>query len=216
MSDTNQNLPDLATVEIVALRFRDAGLTTASVRSDIFKAEDRVDSKGRVIKGTLGVKTVISRVSVGMPGKTKFIRVREVEENFYPTYFYTHDDDMDKESYLVMPEVIEEMGGLVREANLFYAIDNANIPFILPVPLPGADGKWNSWHESRAGGVELAKSRWLRFKSVKSSGAYDFVIGSEALPEPEWPDLDMEALIQIAFKGKVIDTVDHPINLGAF
>jgi hypothetical protein len=41
----------LATVPVVASIFADAGKTTGAVRMDIFKAEDRKNSRGETIKG---------------------------------------------------------------------------------------------------------------------------------------------------------------------
>jgi hypothetical protein len=30
-------------------------------------------------------------------------------------------------------------------------------------------------------------------------------------PEPKWPETTLEQLLEIAFKGRVIDTMDHPV-----
>lgn len=43
--------PWLATVQVTASIFADAGKTTGAVRMDIFKADDRVNSRGEKIKG---------------------------------------------------------------------------------------------------------------------------------------------------------------------
>lgn len=45
------NLPILSTVKNLPGYFRSAGLTEAAIRGHIFKAEDRIDSKGRKIPG---------------------------------------------------------------------------------------------------------------------------------------------------------------------
>jgi hypothetical protein len=44
-------MPWLATVEVTAQVFGDAGKTPAAIRADVFKAEDRVNSRGEVIAG---------------------------------------------------------------------------------------------------------------------------------------------------------------------
>lgn len=43
--------PWLATVPVLASIFADAGKTPGAVRMDIFKAEDRRNSRGEIIKG---------------------------------------------------------------------------------------------------------------------------------------------------------------------
>jgi hypothetical protein len=44
-------MPWLATVEVTAQVFGDAGKTPAAIRADVFKAEDRVNSRGELIAG---------------------------------------------------------------------------------------------------------------------------------------------------------------------
>lgn len=54
MSTTNESAsgaPWLATVAVAASVYQDAGKTQAAVRSDIFKAEDRRNSRGDLIPG---------------------------------------------------------------------------------------------------------------------------------------------------------------------
>jgi hypothetical protein len=46
----------------------------------------------------------------------------------------------------------------------------------------------------------------------RSLGGYD-VMTAEFEREPQWPDLDPLTLIRTAFRGKTIDTVDHPVLL---
>ena len=45
------NLPKLSTVKNLPSQFPLANLTTAAIQGHIFKAEDRIDSKGRKIPG---------------------------------------------------------------------------------------------------------------------------------------------------------------------
>jgi hypothetical protein len=44
-----------------------------------------------------------------------------------------------------------------------------------------------------------------------SLGAYDVFEAMGELPEPEWPDISFNELITIAFKGRIIDSPDHPV-----
>ena len=48
---SNVNLPRLATVAKTAEAFPDACLTPAAIRTQIFKAEDRLNSRGEKIPG---------------------------------------------------------------------------------------------------------------------------------------------------------------------
>lgn len=116
-----------------------------------------------------------------------------------------------RERYLVMPHVAPEISELVRPVQLFTAIDRQGNLFLIPVPLPAEDGTRNSWHESLVQAVEHAKLKWLRISSNMHTKAYDIFEALGALEEPNWPEYDIEALLAVAFRGKIIDSLDHAI-----
>ena len=43
------------------------------------------------------------------------------------------------------------------------------------------------------------------------AGAYDVAIATAPLPEPEWPEETFEQLFRLAFRDRVIDSIDHPV-----
>lgn len=51
MSELTQNIPILSTVNNLPSHFPWAGLTPSTIRSQIFKADNRFDSKGNLIAG---------------------------------------------------------------------------------------------------------------------------------------------------------------------
>lgn len=51
MSETKQNIPILSTVNNLPLHFPSVGLTPAKIRAQIFKSENRLNSKGDQISG---------------------------------------------------------------------------------------------------------------------------------------------------------------------
>jgi hypothetical protein len=158
---------------------------------------------------TLGVIKLLTKVPVGKPKPNVFIRAHTDESMTFPAMVY--EDKEAREQYLVDPSVAQELGGLVRPVLLCAAIDRQNNPFLIPVPLPGEDGRRNPWHESLAQAVEHSKKGWLRISANMQLGAYDIHMAGGPLPEPEWPSHDMEALVQVAFRGKIITSLDHPV-----
>jgi hypothetical protein len=100
---------------------------------------------------------------------------------------------------------------LLRPAMLHTAIDRRNNVFLIPVPLPGPDGRRNSWHQSLAEVVATAETKWVRSVANKSVGGYDMLVAQAALPEPEWPDATFEELVRIAFRERLIQDSDHPV-----
>ena len=94
---------------------------------------------------------------------------------------------------------------------MFTAIDRQNNLFLIPVPLPAEDGTRNSWHESLAQAVEHAKLKWIRIAANMHTKAYDVYEALGVLEEPEWPEYEIETLLAVAFRGKIIDSLGHAV-----
>ncbi len=158
---------------------------------------------------TLGVKKLLTNVFVGRPKKSIFFRTHPADEMTFPAMLLENKEA--RESYVVVPDVAQEISELVRPVMLHAAIDRQNNVSLIPVPLPGEAGTRNPWHESLAQAVEYAKLKWIRITSNMHAGGYDVYEAEGDLPEPEWPAHDIDALIQVAFRGKIINGLDHPI-----
>jgi hypothetical protein len=158
---------------------------------------------------TLGVKKLLTNVPVGRPRKPQFFRVHPSDDMAFPAMVLEQKEV--RESYIVMPDVAQEITEMLRPVMLHAAIDRQNNVSLIPVPLPGESGLRNPWHESLAQALEQAKLKWLRISANMSIGGYDVYQAEATLPEPEWPEHDIEALIRVAFRGKVITGLDHPI-----
>ena len=155
------------------------------------------------------VKRVLNRVPVSKPEPSKFFRVREGEEWTLDAFIYIDKDA--NETYIVHPAVQPCLGNLARPVKIYTAIDRNNNPFLIPVVLPGEDGKWNSWHQSLSGAVSAAMENWVRMAFNKSINAYDINMAIGPIPDPEWPEASIEELIKVAFEGKIINQPNHPV-----
>ena len=158
---------------------------------------------------TLGVKKLLTNVLVGKPKKPQFFRTHESDDMTFAAMILENKEA--RESYLLVPAVAQEISELVRPVMLHAAIDRQNNVFLIPVPLPGEDGTRNPWHESLAQAVEHAKLKWIRITANMHVGGYDVFEAQAELPEPEWPAHDIGALIQVAFRGKIITGLEHPV-----
>jgi hypothetical protein len=158
---------------------------------------------------TLGVKKLLTLVSVGKPKKQIFFRTHSAAEMTFDAMLLEQKES--RESYVVMPDVAQEVSELVRPVQLHAAIDRQNNVFLIPVPLPGEGGTRNPWHESLAQAVEHAKLKWIRITANMHAGGYDVYEAEAALPEPEWSADDIDKLVEVAFRGKIITSLDHPV-----
>ena len=159
--------------------------------------------------GTVGVRKLLTTVPVRKPHRQEFVRVHPDESYRLPTPVLELKED--NESYLVDRTLWQELPGEIVPKTLFVAINRQGVVFIWPVRMPGEDGRIDSWNQSAAHAAELATSRWIRLASNRSLGAYEISEATGDLPEPTWPEHDLPALLRIAFKGRYIDSLDHPV-----
>jgi len=158
---------------------------------------------------TLGVKKLLTTVPVGKPKKPQFFRTHTDSEMIFAAMLLEQKEL--RESYVVVHAVATQISELVRPVQLHAAIDRQNNVFLIPVQLPNESGIRNPWHESLAQAVEHAKLNWIRITANMHSGGYDVYEAEGVLPEPAWPESDIDALVQVAFRGKIITSLEHPV-----
>lgn len=157
---------------------------------------------------TFNVKKILTNVPVGKPQKHRFFRVHPDMEMTFDALLL--EDKENRDHYMLDPGAAQVIASLIRPTTLRTAIDRQNNVFLIPVPLPGEDGKRNQWHESLAQALQLAESHWIRIKANMSAGGYDVCQAESNLGEPAWPAASMSELLEVAFRGKIITTMDHP------
>ena len=95
-------------------------------------------------------------------------------------------------------------------ANLFTAITRTGVVFLWPVRVPAADGRANEWHVSAATAADAAMRDWIRMKSNMSLRAYEIFQAENSIPDPQWPEQSFAELLRIAFRDRLINSIDHP------
>ena len=56
-----------------------------------------------------------------------------------------------------------------------------------------------------------AKVVWLRISANMDLKGYDIFEAAASLPEPIWPETTMDELLEVAFRGRIITSLDHPV-----
>lgn len=187
---------------------RDSNCGTSNPTSDLF-ADLQSLRLPQNFEQTVRVKKAILTIPTRKPSKEWFVRtnpalrietcVLELKE--------------DREVYLVSPDLWTE---LVAESTfgrraLYGATNRQGVFFVWPVRLPGADGKIDDWNRSALEAASMAETRWIRVASNMSLGAYDVFEAQADWPEPEWPEIAFGEILRTAFKGRVVETLDHPV-----
>lgn len=158
---------------------------------------------------SLGSRKLVVNIPVGKPSKEKFFRAQPSADMTFNGYVV--EEKGGGGHHLVEPSVADIMGKLARPTRLHVAIDRGDNLFLIPVPLPDESGQRNPWHESITRAIELAQSRWVRVSADRRSGSYEVFEALGNLPEPNWPELTMDAILEKAFLGKVVTDEHHPI-----
>lgn len=158
---------------------------------------------------TGATKKLLTRVPVRKPGKQEFVRVRSGEDWRLATMLL--EDAVSRETYVVAPALHGELADEAMPAILFTAISKAGDVFLWIVKAPKADGSTNPWNESALAATEEAERGWVKVVSNMGAGMYDVHAAVANFPDPEWPDVSFGELLKLAFKGRLIDSLDHDL-----
>ena len=157
-----------------------------------------------------GVTKVITTVPVRRPDPMSFVRVHPDRAwSLVGALLLERVDG--QESFLVDPVLHDEVAAVAKLKILFTAITRQGVLFLWPVGMTGPDGRSNSWNDSAQRAADMARKQWVRVNSNQGLGAYEVVVPNAELPVPEWPDLSLEQILELAFRDRFIDSVDHPV-----
>jgi hypothetical protein len=158
-----------------------------------------------------GLKRVLLSLPVRKPANTWFVRVHTDPAYRLETMVIELKDD--HEMYLVAPSLRSSLAAepTFGVRALYTAVNRDGVPFIWPVRLPSAEGKIDEWSRTAKEAAALAMKSWVRMAANTSRGTYDVTIATASVAEPAWPQESFKELLQIAFKDRYIDSIDHPV-----
>jgi hypothetical protein len=157
---------------------------------------------------TAGVKKLLTTVPARKPNPQEFVRVHPSPD--FRENLALIDLKDEREDYLVRPEVLPELTGEVVFKTIFTAINRQGVLFLWPVRLPAPDDRKSDWHRSAREAAELAIEKWVRLKANQSLGAYEITVAESVMANPVWPQLTFQELLRIAYRDRMITSVEHP------
>ena len=138
-------------------------------------------------------------------------------------FFRTHPDPrmaleaailefkQDRQSFIVAPELAPYLPGEAVAKFLLPTITNHGTLFLWPIRLPDEQGRLDEWNTVAHEAAERAKSKWVRLMANMGAGTYDVLEAAGQFPDPVWPEASLQQLLEIAFKGRIIEDQDHPV-----
>jgi hypothetical protein len=156
------------------------------------------------------VERVLTAVPVRKPKRTEFIRVHP--EFVCDRLLVERDTGMEKECYLVTPEVQHLVAQELRRTRLHVAITKHGTVFLWPIKLPleGIDSGRRVF-ETASLIAQQAKTLWVKSVWDRGLGGYEMYRAKGDLGEPQWPDKSFRDLMAIAFGSYLIDRADHEV-----
>jgi hypothetical protein len=158
---------------------------------------------------TIGTHEVLTHVPVRKPSRTEWVRVHPAGDMQIATGVFI--DREEREVFFVVPELRAELGGDLRPVLLVTAISRQGVLMLWPIPLPDEGGRRNAWAEAAREAAETAKQKWVRVVADMALGAYRIHLAEGDLPDPLWPAKTLAELLKLAFKGRIVDSIDHPV-----
>jgi hypothetical protein len=156
-----------------------------------------------------GVKRLLTTVPVRKPNSQEFVRVHPSSDYRVNVALLELKDD--RQMYLLTPAMAQELLGEFFMATLYTTINRQGVLSLWPVRMPAADGRQLEWHRSAAEAAERATKQWVKIRANISLGAYEIDVAGAAHSDPEWPSFTLQELIEIAFKDRLINRIDHPV-----
>jgi len=183
------------------------------MNNDDEKKNGKTDfSKFRISANNSGLpvaQKILIHVPVCKPNKQRYVRVNP-DNNYKLDCAILSLEDEDR-PYLVAPHIINVVAQDMKLVTLQLSIDRQGNVFLWPVPPVPDEGNDNIWNQSQRQIAVLAERKWVRFSSNRAIGCYEPFVAQGEIPEPTWPDLTFEDILEIAFgKTHIIDSPDHP------
>ena len=175
------------------------------------KLPNPFDPKSLSVKLTGGenfmVKKVHTVIAVRKPNTKDWVRVHPSEH--YRISVAVLEDNDNGITYIATPEIAAEFPAEFKCVGLHLAVNRQGSSFLWKHPLIDPEGRDNLWNASHREAVETAKTQWVKMTSNRNLGAYECQIAPSVNAEPQWPELDLQQLLEIAFRGRLIADRDH-------
>jgi hypothetical protein len=117
----------------------------------------------------------------------------------------------ERQTYLVDPNLWPELPGETVPKTLYTTITRQGVVLLWPVRLPDETGRLDDWNTAAHEAAKRAETHWVRVAANMALGSYDVWEAVGQFPDPVWPDVTLTKLLEIAFRDRFINSLDHPV-----
>jgi hypothetical protein len=159
-----------------------------------------------------GVKKHLVELPVRSPHGTWYVRRHPDEAYCRKSWFIILKEE--DETYLVAPHLWAGLQGesAFKPLVLYLATTKQGKLFLWAVKVPVDETREPAkWMRAPLEAARLAKDTWTRISWDERTRQHNVNTNPADHTEPEWPDLPMRDLMELAFKGFTITDVNHPV-----
>ena len=153
--------------------------------------------------------------------RDKFIRVHDFDIESHDwcfdtlMYKYEAKGTIEKETFIV-PAGSEAFGYLQDRLNRFLVVAATTRKgdfFLWELQQPDPDGNRRGleWHSSKRQCANRAIKDWISVEADMNAGAYKANQPLDSLPEPTWPDVPFNKILDLCYRDRIISDADHHI-----
>jgi hypothetical protein len=110
--------------------------------------------------------------------------------------------------YLIHPRLARVFGRLGKPHLLLTCVTTHGSAFIWPIHL--VEGFGDSWCRSKLRIAAMAERQWVRIESAQGTG-YRAFVSQKDHGAPKWQGENLDELLGIAFDGRIVDELTHPL-----
>ena len=155
------------------------------------------------------VKRIVASCPVRKPHRQEFFRTQPDPEMSIEVAVLEFKEE--RQHYLVSPDLAPTLPGEAVAKVLHTTVTTHGALMLWPIRLPDEQGRLDAWNEVAHAAAERAKTNWIRLMANMHAGTYDVLEASGTFPEPVWPELTLDKLLELAFKDRFINDPDHPV-----
>jgi hypothetical protein len=157
-----------------------------------------------------GSKKLIDIIEIRKPPKQEFVRAHP--DPVFSWTFGILELKGESEYWVVTPAVARTLGNEIYPAQITTAITRHEVLFGWIAKIPQADNSVATrWHSSMFTAIEHARREWVRVMANKRAGYYETRVAQTQPPDPVWPDLTPKQILNIIIRGRLIDSLSHPV-----
>jgi hypothetical protein len=158
-------------------------------------------------------KILYQPIPVRKPGKELIFRVHPDRNLRVEARLLELKEGRYRGLYYVVPDLWDFLSSesTISIRLLVMAMTHQGLLFLWPLRLPDAEGNLDSWSESALEALELAETAWIRMEPDSNASAYRIVEKPECMGEPDWSGSDLQKCLDVGFKTRTIDSLDHPV-----